>query len=143
MVLLIASVALSAAMAAESTKTQKEAAAALSRGDFAEAEVLFKKATQEQPDKPDAWQGLGSSLDAQKKHEQADEAYRRAVELYKKDYEQNPSDPALLYNLALTTACAGDDAKAREYTKQGVEKFPDDKNLMHLNDFFHGTIRKE
>jgi len=113
-----------------------EACAALSSNDFKTVESLYSRITEASPNDADAWHGLGNSLDAQNKSKKADEAYSCASELYAKQYR--PFDPALLYELTLSTMCAGDDVMAGDYAREGVRKFPDDKNLAKLYELFNG-----
>jgi len=125
-------------IASDSTTLKEEARSAISGNDFKAAESLYSKITVGSPEDADAWHGLGNSLDAQGRTKEADVAYLRASELYAKEYEKNPSDPALLYELVLSTMCAGDGTRAKEYLEAGVAKFPDNKDLAGLNALLNG-----
>ena len=132
-----------AAAPPDAAALRSSAQAALSGTNFADAERYYKQLTEISPDDADAWHGLANALDAQERQKEADPLYLRAASIYKEQYKKNPTNASLLYNLALSTACGGDDAKAREYASEGIRKFPDDKNLARLNDLFNGKISNQ
>jgi len=63
---------------------------------------------------------IGESYYGSKNYTKATQAYERVVS----EFAQSEKVPPALYKLGLAAAETGDSAKARDYLKRVVEKFP-------------------
>lgn len=95
------------------------AALNLETGNFDGAESAARKAIKADNDNYRAWHILGISLDAQQKHPQAQDAFEKALAMWK-------GDPVpVMNNLALNLAAQGETDKALEMLYAAKKKDPD------------------
>lgn len=79
---------------ASSHEAYKSGCSAFEKGRFSEAKAQFKEALDFCPEDMEAWWALGNCYDELKKPSQAEECFRRSLELGMGKYESN-----LLFNL--------------------------------------------
>lgn len=90
-----------------------------SLGNYAVAEEFARKAIAMDSQSADAWHVLGISLDAQGKHEEAEESFRKGLDLWQ-------GDPApILNNLGLNLAAQGFLDEAADTLRKAMETSPD------------------
>ncbi len=95
------------------------AALNLETGNFDGSEAAARKAIKTDNENYRAWHILGISLDAQQKHPQAQEAFEKALSMWK-------GDPVpVMNNLALNLAAQGETDKALEMLYAAKKKDPD------------------
>lgn len=86
--------------------TYERVSVALQSGNFAEAEKILRQTLRDHPSEPRALNLMGVVLDAQKRYDEADAYYQRALQI-------NPRSAATLNNLGNHYMHRGDFAKAR------------------------------
>lgn len=91
----------------------------MKRGFFALPEMLLKKALEINPNGVSAWNNLGALLKDDNRIEEAEAAFRKALELYG---DGDPKELSTMYsNLATLYVNAGNPQKALEYSDKAVE----------------------
>lgn len=117
----------------------------LSLGQYKEAELTARKAVELDPNSGRAYLALGTALDAQNYHEQAEVAFRRGIEKWK-------GDPApIMNNLALNLASQNKLDQAIDMLKKAKEISPNrielERNLRIVSTLKEGaddfTIKQE
>ncbi len=117
----------------------------LSLGQYKEAELTSRKAVELDPNSGRAFLALGTALDAQNYHEQAEVAFRRGIEKWK-------GDPApIMNNLALNLASQNKLDQAIDMLKKAKEISPNrvelERNLRIVSTLKEGaddfTIKQE
>lgn len=117
----------------------------LSLGQYKEAELTSRKAVELDPNSGRAYLALGTALDAQNYHEQAEVAFRRGIEKWK-------GDPApIMNNLALNLASQNKLDQAIDMLKKAKEISPNrielERNLRIVSTLKEGaddfTIKQE
>lgn len=98
------------------------------RGEFKEAILYYKEATEKSPDDTVAWYGLGSCYDGLDKPEEAIAAYQQAIRI-------DPGNAAGYYNLGRYYQKRGRYEEAIDSYKKATQKDPD-----HAPSFFDTGI---
>src|SRR5690606_26881865 len=83
------------------------------------AREFYKKATKLDPENPDAWYGIGSTLDAERRFQESLHYYKKAVTL-------DETDPIIWYALAQAHRELGQFEKAQKAFRKTVALDPHD-----------------
>lgn len=122
----------------EYIRTLRQADHALAGGDYRTAEVLFRKASQAQPDRLEAYEGLAMTLSAAEQFDPAATTYQKIIDLTA-DLERRSKPPASTeatdrlrhartiarHNLAVARCHLGELAQAERIYRQLLEDDPD------------------
>jgi len=97
---------------------------AFKKKDFFKAEKFYRKGLEEKPD-PRLYYNLGNVLYIQKKYDEAQRQYEKALTFDKIRFKAK-----IYYNLANNSFKKGDVAKAVEYYRKALKLKPDDKDAL-------------
>jgi len=101
------------------------------QGKHAEAVRSFGEATRVRPDDYQAYFFLAQAHHGLGQTVQADEAYRRSLELIERHLEMNPDDARALSLGALASAQGGKRGQALEWAKRAVAIDPEDSGMLY------------
>ncbi|MHA1730934.1 MAG: tetratricopeptide repeat protein [Promethearchaeota archaeon] len=91
----------------ESRRLVDEGRAFAQRGENAAAEISFRRATEFDPENPDAWTGLGIVLKSQGKYAEAKEAYQQAYNVAPDDWDWRDKVVGWMQEVSQKAASAG------------------------------------
>ena len=101
------------------------------QGKFDEAAALYKQGLALDPNNYQAWGDLGSAYLWGGRHDDATEAYHRAVELASARQAKSPNDPRLLNQLAAFYASSGQGDKSSVLLRKALALSPNDLNINY------------
>ncbi|MGO1243539.1 MAG: tetratricopeptide repeat protein [Sphingobacterium sp.] len=87
--------------------------------DYEEARSYFKEAARLDPENPDAWYGIGTTLNAEERYHESLHSFKKAIKL-------DDSDPSIWYALAQVHSELGQFKKAEGAFRKTVELDPED-----------------
>jgi len=97
----------------------------------AEAVLAFQEAVRLDPDLAEAYFRLGLGYESLGKREDAEGEYKKAVEAYKKYFEQNGDDAEAHYALGQTYASLGQYSEAIRQYKEATKLKEDDPDMFY------------
>ncbi len=96
-----------------------------------QAAKAFQEAIRISPDLPEAHLRLGMAYAALDNKTEAEESYKRAVELYKKRIQADPKDAEGSFNLGLAHSLLHQDEEATRAFRQATRLRPDDEEAFY------------
>ena len=97
----------------------------------AEAVLAFLEAARLDPDLAEAHFRLGLGYESLGKRDEAEAEYKKAVEAYKKYFENNPNDPEAHYALGQTYANLGQYSEAIRQYREATKLKEDDPDMFY------------
>jgi tetratricopeptide (TPR) repeat protein len=101
-------------------------------GKFTDAISRYKLAIDLNPTSHETWGDIGSAyLWGGLGHEQAEDAYRKAIQLAEAERQKTPNDPGLLVELADYYASVGDKSRSSILLRQSLALSNDDPGIVY------------
>lgn len=123
---------------ADPEKSRREAQALVDQGkelykndQDEQAVKAFEGAIRLQPDLAEAHLRLGMAYAALERKPEADDSYRKSIELYKKLVQSNPKDAESFFNLAEAHSFLHQDEEAARNYRQATRLRPDDEEAFY------------
>lgn len=112
-----------------------DSGAAIMRGEYSKAQALAIKATQTDPEFPEAWYCYGSASVHLGQTERGQEAYEHMLSLYKTRHRQHPSDGRPVLSEISSLILLGRSAEAEALLEQARIDYPGDKQFTNADRF--------
>lgn len=102
-------------------------------GNYDEAVKIQEEAAQEMPDSSSVWLNLGDALHFSSQPDEAEKAYRQAMDIAAELLAVNPSSPENLYIQSWAAAATGDSNQARIIMDRALTVAPNDPYVRYYD----------
>ena len=102
-------------------------------GEYDKSVDIHRQAAQEMADSSSVWLNLGDALNFSSQPDEAEDAYRRAVNVAAGLLDVNPNNPENLYIQAWATAASGDSDQARTLIDRALALAPNDPYVRYYD----------